>query len=127
MILGTPRACDPGNAYNPPNPQNFQEWKHFRKGKGTYPLTQNYFPDLPVFVFLEFLAFFLSKEFLVFLRVFPFFSKDFRGSLRIKNPCFLGGFPCRFPKKQGKEDQGTYENYSNINIFEKLRISRVIP
>ena len=63
-------------------------------------------PDLPFLVFLEFLAFFLSKEFLAFFSVFPFFPRDFGGSLGIKNPCFFGGLPCRFPKKQGKEDQG---------------------
>ena len=57
--------------------------------------------------FLDFLAFFLSKEFLAFLRVFPFFPKDFRGKVTIKNPCFFGGFPCRFPKKkQATEDSG---------------------
>ena len=76
--------------------------------KGNAPLTLlgSFRPDLPFLAFLEFLAFFLSKEFLAFFSVFPFFPRDFRGSLGIKNPCFLGGFPCRFPKKQGKEDQG---------------------
>ena len=24
----------------------------------------------------------------------------------LKNPCFFVGFPCLFPKKQGKEGQG---------------------
>ena len=43
-----------------------------------------------------------------FLSVFPFFSMDFRGSVGIKNPCFFGGFPCLFPKNQGKEGQGGY-------------------
>ena len=52
------------------------------------------------------LFFFLSEEFLAFLSAFPFFPRDFGGSPRRKNPCFFGGFPCRFPKKQGKEDQG---------------------
>ena len=36
-----------------------------------------------------------------FLSVFPFFPKDFRGSASVRNPCFFGGFPCRFQK--GKE------------------------
>ena len=40
------------------------------------------------------------------MSVFPFFSRDFRGSAGIKNPCFFGGFPGHFPKKQGKEGQG---------------------
>ena len=62
-------------------------------------------PDLPFpLAFLEFLAFFLSKDFLAFFSVFPFFPQG--GLLRIRNPCFFGGFPCRFPEKQGKEDQG---------------------
>ena len=34
-------------------------------------------------------------------------SFSFRGSIGTKNPCFFGGFPCLFPKKQGKEGQGT--------------------
>ena len=41
-----------------------------------------------------------------FQRFSPFFPRDFRGRLRTKNPCFFGSFPCRFPKMQGKEDQG---------------------
>ena len=41
-------------------------------------------PDLPFLAVLEFLVFFLSKEFLVFFSVFPFFSRDFRGSLGTK-------------------------------------------
>ena len=45
-------------------------------------------------------------DFLVFLTVFPFFSRDSRGSAGIKNPCFFGGFPCLFPKNKGKEGQG---------------------
>ena len=65
-------------------------------------------PVLPFLVFLEFLVFFCCEDFLVFLSVFPFFSRDFRGSVGIKNPCFFGGFPCRFPKKQGKEGQGSH-------------------
>ena len=55
---------------------------------------------------MEFLFSFLRNSFL--FSVFPFFPKDFRGSLGIKNPCFFGGFPCRVPKKQGKEDQGLF-------------------
>ena len=33
--------------------------------------------------------------------------QGFRGSEEPENPCFFGGFPCLFPKKQGKEDQAT--------------------
>ena len=64
------------------------------------------FPNLLFLAFLVFLAFFLFKEFLAILSVFPFFPKDFRGSASRRNPCLFGGFPCCFPKRQGKEDQG---------------------
>ena len=61
-------------------------------------------PTLPVLPFLvffgEFLVFFPCEEFLVFSSVFPFFSRDFRGSVGIKNPCFFGGLPCLYPKKK---------------------------
>ena len=59
----------------------------------------------------------LFKEFLAFLSVFPFFSKDFRGSEETENPCFFGGFPCLFPKKQGKEDQGSFPCFFGIPCF----------
>ena len=66
----------------------------------------HHIPNLPFLAFLDFLAFFLFEEFLAILSVFPFFPKDFRGSASIRNPCLFGGFPCRFQKRQGKEDQG---------------------
>ena len=64
-------------------------------------------PNLLFLAFLVFLAFFLFEEFLAILSVFPFFPNNFRGSESRRNPClFFGGFPCCFPKRQGKEDQG---------------------
>ena len=63
-------------------------------------------PNLLFLAFLVFLACFLFKEFLAILSVFPFFPKDFRGLAGRRNPCLFGGFPCCFPKRQGKEDQG---------------------
>ena len=63
-------------------------------------------PNLLFLAFLVFHAFFLFKEFLAILSVFPFFPKDFWGSASRRNPCFFGGFPCCFRKRQGKEDQG---------------------
>ena len=72
-------------------------------------------PVLPFLVFLEFLVFCPYKEFLVFLSVFPFFSRDFRGSVGIRNPCSFGGFPCHFPKKQGKEGQGGVRSGSHLS------------
>ena len=65
------------------------------------------YPDLLFLAFWDFLAFLLFEEFLAFLSVFPFFSKDFRGSEERDNPCLFGRVPCLFPKKQGKEDQGS--------------------
>ena len=57
---------------------------------------------------------------------FEFFSLLFRGSQgfgRDKNPCFfLGGFPCNFPKKQGKEGQGCYTLGSVFGRTNFLRI-----
>ena len=60
-------------------------------------------------MFLEFLVFFLpcEEEFLVFLSVFLFFSRDFRGSVGTKNPCFLVVFLAFSKKKPGKEEQGS--------------------
>ena len=58
-------------------------------------------PDLPFLALLEFLAFFLSN---------PFFPRDFRGRLRINNPCFFGGFPCRFQKKARKGRSGSFSS-----------------
>ena len=37
-------------------------------------------PDLTFLAFLDFLAFFVARNFLAFLSVFPFFPRDFRGS-----------------------------------------------
>ena len=35
-----------------------------------------------------------------FLAFFPSFPRDFRGSASLRNPCFFGGFPCFFQKRQ---------------------------
>ena len=43
-----------------------------------------------------------------FLSVFPFFFRDFRGSVGINLLVFFCGFPCDLPKKQGTEGQGTW-------------------
>ena len=55
-------------------------------------------PSFPCFFGIP--CFSVWRGFPCFLSVFPFFSRDFRGSAGIKNPCFFGGSPCRFPKKQ---------------------------
>ena len=63
--------------------------------------------SFPLFFWNSLLFFLFFKDFLAFLSVFPFFPWDFRGPQRIENPCFLGGFPRRLPKKKrGMEDQG---------------------
>ena len=59
------------------------------------------------------------------------------GSVRIENPCLFGGFPCHLPKKTRKGRTGLRylpdtklvltKNDSETIIFQKLRISRVIP
>ena len=79
-------------------------------------------PNLLFLAFLFFLAFFVVfKEFLAILSVFPFFPKDFRGSASRRNPCRFGGFPCCFPKRQGKEDQGINTLRNRIRPASELR------
>ena len=60
-------------------------------------------PDLPFLAFLEFLAFFLSQEFLAFFSVFPFFPRDFGGSPRIKILAFLVVFLAVFQKSKERK------------------------
>ena len=57
-------------------------------------------PNLLFLAFFGFPCFFPFQGIPCFFVRFPFFSKDFRGSAAIKNPCFFGGFPCRFSKKK---------------------------
>ena len=81
------------------------------------------FPNLLFLAFLDFLAvFFLFKEFLAILSVLPFFPKDFRGSASTGNPCLFGGFACRFPKRQGKEDQGFPCEEFLVFFFERFTL-----
>ena len=63
-------------------------------------------PDLPFLAFLEFLALFLSKEFLAFFSVSPFFLRDFRGSLGMKNPWFCVVFLAVFQKSKERTIRG---------------------
>ena len=65
-------------------------------------------PDPRILAFFDFLAFFRFPISLAFLCVFPFFSKDFRGSAKRKTLVFFSGFPLHFPKKQGLEGQGVF-------------------
>ena len=91
--------------------------RHFRaetgtqeRGLGELSLESSYqhirvlpCPSFPCFFGIP-CSFFLSlRGCLVFLTVFPFFSRDFRGSVGIKNPCFFGGFPCLFSKKKARK------------------------
>ena len=68
----------------------------------------NYFGITPplknILSFLSLLFLFFSlRGFSCFLHC-PFFCRHFRGSVGIRNPCFLGGFSLPFfPKEQGKE------------------------
>ena len=61
-----PRAASFGDC------QDAAETRAFFKGKKN--------PDLPLLAFLDFLAVFVARNFLVFLSVFHFFPKDFGGS-----------------------------------------------
>ena len=58
-------------------------------------------PDLPFLAFLDFLAFFVARNFLAFLSVFPFFPRDFRGSAQRKILAFWVVFLAFF--QQSKE------------------------
>ena len=62
-------------------------------------------PDLLFLVFWgDFLVFVSFKDFLAFLSGFPFFSRDFRGSEGITNPCFfLSVFLAFLAKKKSKK------------------------
>ena len=68
-------------------------------------------PSRPSFlVFGEFLVFHACEELLVCLSFLPFFSRYFRGSVGVTNPCFFfgglqtlvffGGFSLAFPQKR---------------------------
>ena len=84
-----------------------------------------HYPVLPFLVFWISLFFLLARISLFFRAFFVFFSRDFRGLVGIKNPCFFGGFPCLFPKKQGKEGQGTHKKMitePNLTIFELFSV-----
>ena len=64
------------------------------------------FPVLPFLVFFEFLVFLPGEDFLVFLSVFPFFSRDFRGSAGIKKSLFfLVVFLAVFQKNKERKDR----------------------
>ena len=63
-------------------------------------------PDPPILAFFDFLAFFRFPISLAFLCVFPFFSKDFRGSAKRKTLAFFGGFPCFFQESKGWRVRG---------------------
>ena len=57
---------------------------------------------------LPFLVFFPCKEFLVFLSVFPFFSRDFRGLVAIKKSLFFWWFSLPFSRKTRKGRTGNF-------------------
>ena len=63
-------------------------------------------PSFPCF-FFEFLVFFPLRGIPCFFERFSLLFQGFQGFGRDKDPCFFGVFPCLFPKKQGKEGQGS--------------------
>ena len=65
-------------------------------------------PDPPILAFFDFLAHFVFRFPLLFLCVFPFFSKDLRGSAKRKTLAFFGVSHAFFSKKkEGLEGQGS--------------------
>ena len=86
------------------------------------PFVEMHNPVLPFLGLLELLVFSPCEDFLVFLTVFPFFSRHFRGSVGIKNPCFFfGGFPCLFLKNKERKDR---EGVSIPSVAATLSIVR---
>ena len=75
-------------------------------------------PSFPCFSGIP--CFFSLRGIPCFFERFSLLSRDFRGSVGIQNPCFFGGFPCLFPKKQGKEGQGF-----QLGIHRKLGLSQL--
>ena len=80
---------------------------------------------------LSFLSFFLSllfwnslffpcEEFLGFLSAFPFFSRDFRGLVGIKNPCFFVVFLAFFPKSKERKDRKG--EFINRRLFKRFKV-----
>ena len=85
-FLPCPPHPSPGNflPQNPTRSPHRKKWKILPFFLAREKKVRN--PVLPFLVFLEFLAFFPCEEFLVFSNVFPFLSRDFRGSVGTKNP-----------------------------------------
>ena len=91
-----------------------------RKNRCDFGALRAPWPSNPCF--FRFPCFFDFRFPLLFWGVFPFFSKDFRGSAKRKNLAFWGVLPCFFPKKQGLEGQGLWVRQSLPN-FVRLRHS----
>ena len=70
-------------------------------------------PVLPFLVFFEIPCFFPYEDFLVFLSVFPFFSRDFRGSEGIKKSLFFWWFFLPLSTKKTRKGRTGQDN----NIF----------
>ena len=77
-----------------------QRLSHINTASPKPPFVIKTLPNLLFLAFWVILTFFLLKDFLAILSVFPFLPKDFRGSASRRNPCHFGGFPCCFPKKK---------------------------
>ena len=69
----------------------------------TYLKSEKPCPSFPWFFGIP--CFFSLRGFPCFFTVFPFFSRHFRGLVRIKNPCSSAGFPCLFPKNKERKDR----------------------
>ena len=78
-------------------------------------------PDPPILAFLDFLAFFVFRFSLSFLCVFPFFSKDFRGSAKRRTLAFCGASLLLKKKKQGLEGQGNSRRFAIAMLLSALQ------
>ena len=87
----------PTPAPHPTNPWDFlRSVCVFLGGGGSFPC-----PSFPCFFGIP--CFFSLQDIPCFLSVFPFFSRDIRGSVRIKNPCFFWWFSLPFFSKKTRK------------------------
>ena len=75
-------------------------------------------------------VFLLCEEFLVFfLSVVPFFSRDLRGSIATKNPCFFGVVFLAFSPKtrKGRTGQNSEKSSCPSNILSAILGPEMAP
>ena len=101
-----------------------------RKNRCDFGALRGRVPVLPFLVFFGIPSFFsiFFEKFLVFLSVFPSFSRDFRGLVGKKSLFFWWFFLAFFnKKKRGKEGQGWSRSRDSEGFFLHLHHMRFAP